>query len=444
MNRIASRSLFVLLFVGALFSIPASLSYAETGDLTVSVTPPLFQLAIGPGEFWASTLKIVNTNEYDVYYYATVVNFESSGEGGVASFSPVIEEFDDPELNAATLANWIRITKEPIFVPRGQSVEVPFEVKIPENASPGGHYAAILIGTKPPEFEGGGPTIGISSYVSSLMFVKIKGDVIEKARIREFVSEKTLYDRPEANFLLRFENLGTVHLRPQGVITIYNMWGKERGKVEINQKTNFGNVLPGTIRKFTFSWAGEFSPLDIGPYRAVVGLQYGDQVKQNVSATTYFWVVPIVPVAVTLFVFTIMVASATYLIRRYVRRVLELEATRRGVARDAQFEEPKVTLSSLTLPLREGVVDLKAVRFGGVISSPQDEASLEDRKSTEPQVNHMSVLEFYIKYQLFFVFLVFAITGGILTVWYFGETLIPARTFEITNVVAEEEPVILR
>ena len=47
-----------------------------------------------------------------------------------------------------TLAEWFTITREAVVVPREQSKEVPFSVRVPFEASPGGHFAAILVGTK--------------------------------------------------------------------------------------------------------------------------------------------------------------------------------------------------------------------------------------------------------------------------------------------------------
>lgn len=412
-------------------------------SLTVSVTPPLFQLTIGPGESWSSTLKIVNTNDFAVTYFATVVDFEAEGEGGRGSFTPIVDEFGEDSLDPHLLASWISVTDEAIVVPEGQSADVPFTVRVPENATPGGHYAAILVGTKPPEYNPSlGSAVAVSSYVSSLFFVKIKGDVIEKGRIREFVTESGLYDTTEADFVLRFENLGTVHLRPKGTITIYNMWGKERGKVAINEDKSFGNVLPGTIRRFKFSWDGDFSPLDIGRYSATVTLAFGDEAKQNVTATTYFWVVPVVPVAGTITALIIFIWAAAYLIRRYIRRVLALEAKARG----AQFTEPElphepvhITLQSLARPLEEGVIDLRRVAFAPKVAHSDTQATARPVEESASQGGTLSLSGFVSKYRLFFVFLGLLIVASVVFAWYFGEILVPSRTYEISNVLVEEE-----
>ncbi len=412
--------------------------------LTVSVTPPLFQITIGPGEFWASNLKIVNTYPYDVAYYTTVVNFEASGEGGTGTFVPIIEDFGDPEQHTHSLAYWIDITKEATVVPKGSSVEVPFSVRIPENAEPGGHYAAILVGTQPPQRDPeGGLSVAVSSYVSSLFFARIQGEVIEDGRIREFVPEKTWYEKPEASFTLRFENTGTVHVRPQGDITIYNMWGKERGKVEINQKTNFGNVLPGSTRRFTFSWNSDASVFDLGRYRAEVALTFGDEVKRNVTATTYFYVLPVVPVASSVGGLVLFFGSIFYFVRRYVRRVVALEQARiaHSVGVDiptvSPAEAPTLTLSAFARPLEEGIIDLRAMAQGGSMPTPR-ESRAEPTLQT-PSHPPVSFVQFAKKYRLFFYFIAVVAVGVSLGALLFGDSFVPSRTYEISNVSIEEE-----
>jgi hypothetical protein len=383
---------FVLFSILILHATPA----LAQESLSVTVTPPLIQLTIGPGESWASSLKIVNTNSYDVTYYATPVDFEAEGEAGTGTFMPLL---DVAQSGSTTLASWIDISRDPITIQSGTSGDVPFAVHIPESASPGGHYAAILVGTAPPGDAPEGPTVKISSFVSSLLFVRIKGDVDERARIREFRTERQLYQEPKADFLLRFENLGTTHVRPQGEIVLYNMWGKERGRVQLGQKSAFGNVLPNSVRRFSFQWAGEDNVFDIGRYSAVVTLSFGEDQKQNMSATTYFWVIPVVPVSITLGSILVFVLLVAWLIRRYIRRALALERAHFGVAARAPLSQ------TTALP------------------APQPS----------------TILGFLKEHSLLFFFLSLLVAAGFWLSAYFNAVLVPERGYEITDISTEEE-----
>jgi hypothetical protein len=428
LTRTLAASLLTLVFLSA---APPGL-FAQNNSLSVTVTPPLIQLSIGPGEGWASSLKVVNSNAYDVEYYAEVVNFESDGEGGASKFTPVLDSNSEH-----TLAGWITVSPEPVLVPAGQSADIPFSVAVPENASPGGHYAAILVGTRSGRQQSNGPSVAISSFVTSLIFVRVQGEVIEQGRIREFRTAKTLYETPNADFLLRFENTGNTHLRPQGSVTIYNMWGKERGQLAINQTRNLGNVLPQSTRRFAFSWEGERSVFDIGRYSAVVTLAYGEDDKKNVSATTYFWVVPTVPVAATLGSVLVFLFLMTWFIRRYIRRALTLERQRFGVHPNTPAPEPS-SIGALMEPLKEGAIDLRSL----VNKRNSERAVLTEPGLTKEPVRTyqpLTLSQFVRKYRIFFFFIAVLLVGSIGLWFYLENAMQSERRFVITDVTVHEE-----
>jgi hypothetical protein len=439
-----SNIVFRCLAFGLLFvSVPLQ-AHAVDPSLSVTITPPLFQLSISPGQTWKSSIKVVNSNAYDVTYYAYPMDFAAQGESGQGSLSPVVDVPTDGSASTYSLAQWVQISRDPIVVPQGKSYDIPFSVSVPMNAEPGGHYAALLVGTQPPLGKSSGPSMKVSSFVSSLLFVKVEGSIQELGRIREFRPHVTLYQTPEARFLLRFENLGNTHLKPQGVITIYNMWGKKRGELVLNKESNFGNVLPKSIRKFEFSWTGDASLFDIGQYKAEVTLNFGDGDKQNVSATSYFWVVPVMPVAATLVSIVLFVLSMIWFIRRYIRQALAIEAQKAGIitsaaAHPVQSVSEGYIFKTLIQPIREGVVDLRRV---GVSAKPEpveqvQESTLE--KVSRFKSGRISLLEFIKTYNLFFLFVGVLIAAGVVTYFFFAKVLVPERSFEIREVKTQVE-----
>lgn len=440
--RITSASSILIALTTAALALAVPVAAAQSSALSVTITPPLFQLTIGPGDTWSSAVKVVNTNALDVTYYAYVADFKAQGETGNASFVPLTNEMNDPTLKTYSLASWIDLTAGPVTVPAGGSGQVPFTVHVPQDAEPGGHYAAILIGTQPTATTTSGTRINIASYVSSLLFVRIKGDVVENGRIREFSTSQDLYQSPEADFTLRFENTGNTHVQPEGDITIYNMWGKERGKVLINQNDgNFGNVLPGSVRRFQFSWTGD-NPFDIGRYSAVVTLAYGQDSKKNVSATTYFWVIPVIPVASGVASIIISIMLIAWLIRRYIRRALALEQERLGFSEAPEPTDipPGIDYSVGVLmePFREGVIDLRSLAMGRPVSltgSQDEETALSVRAPRE----RMTVRTFLRKYRLFVLFIMVMATITVFGYRYFNGAFTGQQHFRITDVQIGEE-----
>lgn len=412
-------SIFFTLSV-AVFSIP-SVAGAQVSQ-SLSVTPPLFELSILPGDVWQSQVKVLNNNPYELTVYAEVVNFAPVGEDGQGKFIPIL---NDPSLGKkVTLAEWIGVSPGPFTIEPEQAGDIPFFVDIPKDAAPGGHFAAILISTEPPP-EDGQMAVRTSQVVTSLFFVRVDGDVTEAGSIREFTVTDNIVPTPETNFKLRFENKGNVHLQPRGDILITNMWGKERGTIPINNQTNFGNVLPDSIREFNFSWKGEPSLADIGRYKAIVTLAFGEDGIQNVTATTYFYVVPIKATLITLLALVLSIAFLTWVIRSYVRRMLMLAGIDPNIAKTAPRASRLTELdkdvrvasyTTITAPLRAGAHEFKekisAARRAGDIRA--------------------ALMSFIASYKIFFIGIGGLMIVGSITTLFFIDVLEGQRNYEVT------------
>ena len=404
-------SIFCLILFSTFYFLASSFVFASEEKLTLTITPPLIKINISPGDVWSSSVKVVNNNPGDLQVYASVMDFKSGKEGGVEFIQ------QPPEEGQFLLSQWIEISSDPILIPGYQSRGVPFTIKVPQDAEPGGHYAAILAGTRPMGEEIKGTGIRVALLVSSLILANVQGEIVEEARIREFSTEKTFYQKPEVKFTVRVENTGNVHIQPQGEIRIYNFFGKERGVIPINQKTEFGNVLPKSIRKWTFIWKGEESPLEAGRYKAELVLGYGSEAKQTISSTHYFWVLPLKPTLGILGGFFLFITLTTLMIRAYVRRAVLIAQKEAGVTAPPQKLKPKI----LKKPIVEAVSDFfkAATKEKGV--------EKEGRKSRKKEI-----LGFLIKkYGKPCLIILIFILGVVAVSFYFKDVLKSAKSFEV-------------
>lgn len=436
---------YLLSFVAFLVLLLPGVVIAQDA-LSLSVTPTLFDVSVKPGQQWQSDIRVVNPNPYDITVYAQPVLLSASGERGVGTFTPVT----DTEGLDATLAEWVEVTSEPITVPEQETVSIPFQVPVPAEAAPGGQYAAILISTQPPVTDEGGVTrVRTTQAVSSLFFMQVEGEVVEEGQIRSFRASDAFVAQPENRFSLRFENSGTVHLQPQGDITVYNMWGQTRGVIPVNQRTEFGKVLPDSIREYNFGWEGEYSLVDIGRYRAEVTLGYGNQEKSFVQQTAYFWVIPVYGLLMTLGGVAIAFLVLAWLVRLYIRRMLVLAGVpeRRAVRRAARVtsrpQAADLNLADtdqqigfrqrLLLPLRDGWADIRS-RLRTDAGTSHD--TLETWRAT---------LYDYRWFWMGLVALVVIVGAGL---WFYQTVAEPERAYEsrivdhtdtVTNVVNSED-----
>lgn len=404
---------FSFFFILLACSLAPSIVKAQE-SITLSISPTFYDIPVVPEQEWQSTLKIINVNKFPLTVYAEVVNFTPKGEGGDGRFSPINQSLT----NGGSLAEWFTISKEPIVIPREQTTELPFTIKVPKDASPGGHFAAILISTRPPLSDGGEAKLQTAQAVTSLFFAKVAGNIIESGTIREFTTTESLLNSPEATFVLRFENKGNVHLQPQGDIKIYNMWGEERGVIPINQYTSFGNVLPDSIRRFSFTWKGEWSASDIGRYSAVTTLGFGAEGRQFTSSKTYFWVLPLKLFFGILLGLAVFFFLLTWLVRLYVKHMLAVSGINIADYQtlQEQIAQPvnskKVTLAS---GVQNGILDLSK--------------KLSAKTTLSSRVKEL--LKFIILYRLFFLAVILVIGFIIVLLWYIKSAHTEYRAYEV-------------
>lgn len=318
--------------------------------LSLTIYPPIFQLRLAPGSTWKSQVAVYNGGGSPVALRAFTQNFSGNRDDGTVMF---FVPKDSLSPNTHELATWITFPEGgTIIVPPGKRVMIPFTLSVPADAEPGGHYASILVGNEPGKGISGGATL--NSLLSSLFFVRVIGDVEERGAIREFVASHVLSSGQSATFNLSFINTGNVHLSPEGRITIYNMFGRERGRVSIDTRETFGVVLPLTTRTFSFTWSGEQNFFDIGVYKAVAELRVGTEKPLALSEGAHFLVLPMIPFLTAISLFTFMWWFGGRVVRRYVKEAIALE-----LAKGRHKKE--LTGATLMLPLREGIHD-----FGGI------------------------------------------------------------------------------
>lgn len=365
MKKIFLKILIYLLLFFSFFAF----AQAPNEQLSLTITPPLIKVNLSPDQIWQSSIKIVNNNPQDLNVFVTAMDFKSGKEGGVV-FVRGKEETDKKFL----LSQWIEIPTESILIPAFQSKQIPFSISVPSDAEPGGKYAAILVGTKPPESEG--TIIKITPLVSSLILATIKGEVKEEIWIREFSTNKTFFQKPQVQFNLKIENIGNVHIQPQGEIKILNMFGKERGIIPINQKTEYGNILPQSSRKWTFSWQRENNLFEAGRYKAILTLIYGNETKQTVVRELHFWIIPLVPVLAILGGILVLFGLMILIIRIYVKKAI---STTLSLAQKEKLISPEIIKKEKPI-----LMEKSSKKISDIIKIPQ-KSKLEVPKESKAE-----------------------------------------------------------
>ena len=247
----------------------------------VDLGPTLFTIDAKQGEALTRTLQITNRSGSPDTYQIEIEDFEGSTTD---SAQPTVLLGPNPGKYGAK--EWFTCEKNELMLDHADRAFVDCLIKVPDNVKSGDYYAAFLVhSTKKTTVEANNaPKVEVTSRVGSLFIIRVEGDILEQGSLLSFASDKYRYDNPKVTFKTTFKNTGNVMLEPEGKITIYNMFGKQKEVLEIKPF----RTLRDSIRENQTVWSQKFL---FGRYKAVLALTrgYGDTTD---TATIYFWVLP--------------------------------------------------------------------------------------------------------------------------------------------------------
>lgn len=274
-SHIARVSKSLLLLAAIFLVAPLNTIFAQD-EAGLSISPVVFELNANPGDTVTNQIKIYNPTDFPLSVEMKAEDFTPVGEEGKVVLS------DSEDNSTFSIASWTTISPAEFIIKPAEQVVVSYTIVVPENGEPGGHYGSIVA-----SLSGGTQDVSGSSVASkrgSLVLLRIAGNVEEKIRVNTFETDSFSEYGP-INFDLKFENVGNVHVKPAGFITITDMFGKQVAEIEIPQS----NVIPTAIRASTVVWEEEKLA---GKYTATVVANYGTTSKQVVTDVITFTVFP--------------------------------------------------------------------------------------------------------------------------------------------------------
>lgn len=263
-TRLKTILLFVifalLILFGAIFTVQAQ-EEAPASDITVF--PALFEISAEPGETKKTTLLVVNNSEQPL-----PVQLETKS---LITADKIIDLSKRSQFDAS---RWVKIDTKNIALKPGETKKVKVEIKVPKNATPGGHYAEIIVKKLVLQntSQRDKTNTVLIPQVKVPLLITVAGDASEElileagdyfpAFIQKFGSLKTK---------LAIANTGSTHLLP--TVTIQVLRSKE-----IIQEVDYtpGVILPNTKKDFIVNWKPE---VPIGTVDLRIKTTYGADSK---------------------------------------------------------------------------------------------------------------------------------------------------------------------
>lgn len=280
----------------------ASFSQAQAQTVrTMTVSPPRVEVSLNPGESTEGVIKIINDSNETLTFDVLMQDFIVDNTQGIPNLLP-----PDALSNEYSASTWIGLESHQVTVPPRTRQELSYYLQVPEDARPGGHYAAVVYSPAVAETgdEGSGATV--TSQIGTLFYVTVKGPIQEKADV-------TLFDGPRFSeygpigVTTQIRNMGDNHIRPRGYITVTNMFGEQAYTSPLTER----NIFPGGQG---VNYENEFGKKWMfGRYKAELLGSYGAQNNLPLAASFYFWVIPWKLILAIFLLIAAVVLGALYL-----------------------------------------------------------------------------------------------------------------------------------
>jgi len=317
------------LILCAVIAVSFFVSHNSASALTIS--PARIEVSGDPGSIITKQITLLNDNKAgEETYYVTYSNFEAQGETG----SPL---FVEPK---GDLGTWMNVGQS-VTLKANESKTVILTINIPKDAYPGGHFAVVFFGNNPSE--GGQVTVGAKT--GTLVLLSVNGDVLEAGGLSSFNTKnnKFFYNSLPVDFEYRWKNDGNDRVKPEGDITIRNLFYIRAARINANAVS--GNILPHSTRLFNIEWlknkiaperegdtylksfmyhvSYQWSNFAVGPYMAKLDLAFGNQNTNHSSKNLFFFVFPWqLLVCITIFIIIIFFILKKVL-KRYNKHIIE-------------------------------------------------------------------------------------------------------------------------
>ena len=175
---------------------------------------------------------------------------------------------------------WVQFDKTSYFVEPGKTIEVPYTIRVPKDAAPGGHYGVLFAETQPTE-SAQGTSIIRKKRVGAILYATVDGNVKTSGKLQSIDAPFFQFKSP-LTIRQRVSNSGNTDFQVSSNVTAKDIFGGLKYK-----SSKEATVLPSSTRQIINDWQ---DPSWIGLYKVDVSTKFLDT---NSTSTHYVLLIPI-------------------------------------------------------------------------------------------------------------------------------------------------------
>lgn len=225
------RWLFVIASVLLVFTWPVMAGAAPKPNIGLRITPLRAYPNQNPGDTTSSSITLTN-----------LTSKPQTVSLGAEVFKVTNQEYDY-DFEPSYTAKWIQFADKQVTLGVNQKQTVAYNLAVPANATPGGHYFVLLAATN--------PTISSSHInevrrVASLVYLQVNGQLNKQSRLLS-ASLPWFSSSPTIPLTTQVADTGNTHIRARvGVFATRQPFGRQTILAQLDSL-----ILPSTVRKIT-------------------------------------------------------------------------------------------------------------------------------------------------------------------------------------------------
>lgn len=254
----------------AAFAAQSTDDSALQESILLSPTSKRYELDAGSSR--SDSFKIINDGRSEFTFVVYARPYSVNNEDYDPDFVSDVQNAD--------AYKWVQFDQPSYQIKPGQTIDVNYTIRVPQNATPGGHYGVLFAETQP-SGQVNGTAIIRKKRVGAILYTTVKGDIQTSGSFEGAVVPFLQFKAPLA-ISQRVKNSGNTELSVKHGVTVSDLFGGVKFKAD---KEQF--VLPDTTRRLVNDWT---TPSWIGLYKVEQRAQFLDTER---SSTNYVLIVPV-------------------------------------------------------------------------------------------------------------------------------------------------------
>ncbi|MEV0398290.1 WxL protein peptidoglycan domain-containing protein [Polymorphospora rubra] len=267
-------------------------AYAPTDEFRWSVQPSSpkgpngrneFAYELNPQEKITDWVGVSNLTREPLTVNLYATDAFTASDGGFALLTA-----DQPPTG---VGGWVTLPKKSYTVPAGKRADIPFELAVPANATPGDHIGGLIASVNTEERQGDGQTLNVERRVAARIYLRVTGPLTPAALITAVDVD---YANPPLSFggdmtvTYRIANDGNVRFSGKARVQVTGPFGV---RVANSELIDIPELLPDSELRLTQRLPGVFPA---GPLTTTVTVNPQDAsgALPSMSRDVTVWALP--------------------------------------------------------------------------------------------------------------------------------------------------------